>query len=80
MINVFVNFLLKSWVYPWKRTFDYQTKSPWETDPQFCEKVKAMDEFRHGTILMEMIDMSIFDFLIGNLNRAHFETFRWHEL
>lgn len=38
-------------------------------------KVKSQPEFSSGNLLLELIDMSIFDFLIGNMDRHNYQMF-----
>lgn len=47
----------------------------WETNPDFCHKIRENDMYK-GRLLFEMIDMSIFDFLMGNTDRHHYGRFK----
>ncbi|XP_056153095.1 extracellular serine/threonine protein kinase FAM20C isoform X1 [Lampris incognitus] len=47
----------------------------WEVDPDYCEEVKQTPPYDRGTRLLDIMDMTIFDFLMGNMDRHHYETF-----
>lgn len=38
----------------------------WEVDPDYCEEVKQTPPYDSGTRLLDIMDMTIFDFLMGN--------------
>lgn len=39
----------------------------WEVDPDYCEEVKQTPPYDSGTRLLDIMDMTIFDFLMGEL-------------
>lgn len=41
----------------------------WEVDPDYCEEVKQTPPYDSGTRLLDVIDMTIFDFLMGEFLR-----------
>lgn len=43
----------------------------WEVDPDYCDEVKQTPPYDHGTRLLDIMDMTIFDFLMGEFH-AHF--------
>lgn len=43
----------------------------WETDNDYCNHVKAIYDFER---ILDFIDMSIFDFIIGNGDRHQYEV------
>ncbi|XP_010780582.1 extracellular serine/threonine protein kinase FAM20C-like, partial [Notothenia coriiceps] len=47
----------------------------WEVDPDYCDEVKQTPPYDRGTRLLDVMDMTIFDFLMGNMDRHHYETF-----
>ncbi|XP_055518979.1 extracellular serine/threonine protein kinase FAM20C-like [Leucoraja erinacea] len=65
-----------SWRNPWKRSYHKSKKAKWEVNPRYCEKVKKMAPYNTGTRLVDLMDMTILDFLMGNLDRHHYETFQ----
>ncbi|KAL6095285.1 fam20c [Pungitius sinensis] len=65
----------KTWRNPWRRSYHKRKKAEWEVDPDYCEEVKQTPPYDSGTRLLDVIDMTIFDFLMGNMDRHHYETF-----
>lgn len=58
---------------PWQRTYKKNTKAKWENDSHYCLSVqKSTNQER----LLDYVDLSIFDFLIGNADRHHYEVFK----
>lgn len=41
--------------------------SRWEVDPDYCEEVKQTPPYDSGTRILDIMDMTIFDFLMGKL-------------
>lgn len=37
----------------------------WEKDPAYCDTVKQTPPYNHGTRLVDLIDMAVLDFLMG---------------
>ncbi|BFZ03723.1 hypothetical protein BsWGS_06762 [Bradybaena similaris] len=66
----------KTWRNPWKRSYSKHKKAYWEVYDDLCEKVKEKHPYNEGRRLLDVLDMSVFDFLTGNLDRHHYETFR----
>ncbi|XP_035824787.1 extracellular serine/threonine protein kinase FAM20C [Aplysia californica] len=66
----------KTWRNPWKRSYSKHRKAYWEVYNDLCEKVKLKHPYSEGRRLLDVLDMSVFDFLTGNLDRHHYETFR----
>lgn len=65
----------KVWRHPWRRSYNKKKLADWETDEQYCDMVRVMDGYDHGRRLLDIMDMSVFDFLTGNMDRHHYETF-----
>ncbi|XP_067101147.1 extracellular serine/threonine protein kinase FAM20C [Osmerus mordax] len=65
----------KTWRNPWRRSYHKRKKAEWEVDPDYCEEVKQTPPYNRGTRLLDIMDMTIFDFLMGNMDRHHYETF-----
>lgn len=49
----------------------------WEVDENYCNRVKAMKLYNPsaGPRLLDLIDAAIFDFLIDNGDRHHYDVF-----
>lgn len=65
----------KIWRHPWRRSYNKRKKAAWETDDRYCDKVRDSTDYKDGRRLLDLIDMSMFDFLMGNMDRHHYETF-----
>ncbi|XP_053132415.1 extracellular serine/threonine protein kinase FAM20C isoform X1 [Hemicordylus capensis] len=65
----------KTWRNPWRRSYHKRKKAEWEVDPDYCEEVKQTPPYDRGTRVLDIMDMTIFDFLMGNMDRHHYETF-----
>ncbi|KAG7267933.1 hypothetical protein CRUP_013268 [Coryphaenoides rupestris] len=65
----------KTWRNPWRRSYHKRKKAEWEVDPDYCDVVKQTPPYDRGTRLLDVMDMTIFDFLMGNMDRHHYETF-----
>uniref|UniRef100_A0A8D0G4Z6 FAM20C golgi associated secretory pathway kinase n=1 Tax=Sphenodon punctatus TaxID=8508 RepID=A0A8D0G4Z6_SPHPU len=65
----------KTWRNPWRRSYHKRKKAEWEVDPDYCEEVKQTPPYDTGTRVLDIMDMTIFDFLMGNMDRHHYETF-----
>ncbi|KAG8227419.1 hypothetical protein J437_LFUL000428 [Ladona fulva] len=68
---------------PWQRTYKPGRAAKWEVDKDYCVKIMQDQEnqiFREKLLarsrLLDLIDAAIFDFLIGNGDRHHHETFQ----
>uniref|UniRef100_UPI00358F4C22 extracellular serine/threonine protein kinase FAM20C-like isoform X2 n=1 Tax=Myxine glutinosa TaxID=7769 RepID=UPI00358F4C22 len=65
----------KTWRNPWRRSYNKRKKAEWELNPEYCEQVKKTPPYNSGTRLLDVIDMMVFDFLTGNMDRHHYDTF-----
>lgn len=65
----------KTWRNPWRRSYHKRKKAEWEVDPDYCEEVKQTPPYDSGHRVLDIMDMTIFDFLMGNMDRHHYETF-----
>ncbi|XP_022612762.1 extracellular serine/threonine protein kinase FAM20C-like [Seriola dumerili] len=65
----------RSWRSPWRRSYSRTKLARWEKDPTYCDTVKQTPPYDHGTRLVDLIDMAVLDFLMGNMDRHHYETF-----
>ncbi|XP_020779938.1 pseudokinase FAM20A isoform X2 [Boleophthalmus pectinirostris] len=60
---------------PWIRSYTFTGQEEWEVNPFYCDTIKQMQPYNTGNRLLNIIDMAIFDFLIGNMDRHHYEIF-----
>ncbi|AWP18638.1 putative extracellular serine/threonine protein kinase FAM20C-like [Scophthalmus maximus] len=65
----------RSWRSPWRRSYSRTKLAQWQKDPSYCDTVKQTPPYNHGTRLVDLIDMAVLDFLMGNMDRHHYETF-----
>ncbi|KAM9746083.1 extracellular serine/threonine protein kinase FAM20C-like [Menidia menidia] len=65
----------RSWRSPWRRSYSRTKLAQWEKDPGYCDTVKQTPPYNRGTRLVDVIDMAVLDFLMGNMDRHHYETF-----
>ncbi|KAJ8664352.1 hypothetical protein QAD02_006014, partial [Eretmocerus hayati] len=66
----------KVWRHPWRRSYHKRAKAQWETDSDYCKIVRELPPYDEGRRLLDLMDMSVFDFLTGNMDRHHYETFK----
>ncbi|XP_030369881.1 extracellular serine/threonine protein CG31145 isoform X1 [Scaptodrosophila lebanonensis] len=66
----------KLWRHPWRRSYHKRKKAQWETDANYCSMVRDIPPYDEGRRLLDLMDMSVFDFLTGNMDRHHYETFK----
>lgn len=67
----------KLWRHPWRRSYNKKKKAQWELDSSdYCVLIKDIAPYDQEYRLLDLMDMSIFDFLMGNMDRHHYETFK----
>lgn len=44
----------------------------WEVDPDYCDEVKQTPPYDRGTRLLDIMDMTIFDFLMGKSEKKKY--------
>lgn len=66
----------KVWRHPWRRSYHKRRKAQWEVDDDYCDLVKEVHPYNEGRRLLDIMDMSVLDFLMGNMDRHHYETFK----
>ncbi|KAG5682268.1 hypothetical protein PVAND_011632 [Polypedilum vanderplanki] len=66
----------KVWRSPWRRSYDKRRLNPWEVDDNYCQIVRKIPPYDSGRRMLDMMDMAILDFFIGNEDRHHYETFK----
>ena len=42
-------------------------RAVWESNPHYCAQVRTTAPYNSGRRLMDIMDMAVFDFLIGKL-------------
>ena len=52
-------------MHPWRRSYEAGRKAEWETNATYCDGVRATRPFNEGRALLDVMDMAIFDFLMG---------------
>ncbi|KAM4671481.1 extracellular serine/threonine protein kinase FAM20C-like isoform 1-T1 [Amazona ochrocephala] len=65
----------RSWRSPWRRSYHKSKKAEWELNPNYCAQVRKTPPYDRGHRLLDLIDMTVLDFLMGNMDRHHYETF-----
>lgn len=66
----------KVWRHPWRRSYHKRRKAQWETEANYCSVVREIPPYDQGRRLYDLMDMAVFDFLTGNMDRHHYETFK----
>lgn len=67
-------FITQEWPHPWKRTYMPNIDPKWMLHPQnYCETIKSQDLYFGTRKLLDVMDLSILDFLMGNLDRHNYE-------
>ncbi|XP_055300432.1 extracellular serine/threonine protein CG31145-like isoform X2 [Sitodiplosis mosellana] len=62
--------------HPWRKSYDRKRKAIWERDPKYCDRVKRWEEYKEGRRLLDLMDLSLFDFLTGNKDRHHYAVLK----
>ncbi|CAF3573225.1 unnamed protein product [Rotaria sp. Silwood1] len=57
--------------HPYRRSYSSLRQAKWESNENYCYESVMIDEDYHNRLLLDMMDLSAFDFLIGNLDRHH---------
>ncbi|XP_034442410.1 extracellular serine/threonine protein kinase FAM20C-like [Hippoglossus hippoglossus] len=65
----------RSWRSPWRRSYSRSKLAKWETESDYCSKVKTTPPYDKGSRLLDFIDLVVLDFLMSNMDRHHYETF-----
>ncbi|KAG8193632.1 hypothetical protein JTE90_002890 [Oedothorax gibbosus] len=66
---------LKKYRSPWQRTYKDSITARWEQDFNYCDQIKKINMYKRGNRLLDLIDAAVFDYLIGNADRHHYEVF-----
>ncbi|KAK2101120.1 Glycosaminoglycan xylosylkinase [Saguinus oedipus] len=67
---------LQKHCHPWGRTYREGKLSRWEYDESYCDAVKKTSPYDSGPCFLDIIDTAVFDYLIGNADRHHYESFQ----
>ncbi|XP_024942766.1 glycosaminoglycan xylosylkinase [Cephus cinctus] len=69
------HFKLSKHRHPWQRTYKLDKLAMWETDFNYCKKVKKTKTYAPhlSSRLLGLVDTAIFDFLMDNGDRHHYE-------
>ncbi|XP_026828608.1 glycosaminoglycan xylosylkinase isoform X2 [Ooceraea biroi] len=61
--------------HPWQRTYKKNKLAAWEVNEAYCDKVKDSKAYspQSSNRLLDLIDTAIFDFLMDNGDRHHYE-------
>ncbi|XP_054843972.1 extracellular serine/threonine protein kinase FAM20C-like [Eublepharis macularius] len=65
----------RSWRSPWRRSYSRSKKAEWELNQNYCTQVRQTPPYNRNSRLLSLIDMTVLDFLMGNMDRHHYETF-----
>uniref|UniRef100_A0A5S6QRH0 Fam20C domain-containing protein n=1 Tax=Trichuris muris TaxID=70415 RepID=A0A5S6QRH0_TRIMR len=64
---------------PYRRTYSKKKqKAEWQQDNTYCQRrliTNASSPFSKGRMLLDLIDLSVLDFLMGNQDRHHMDAF-----
>lgn len=66
----------KVWRHPWRRSYHKRRKAQWEVDGDYCDLIRSTPPYDRGRRLLDIVDMAVLDFLMGNMDRHHYETFK----
>ncbi|CAH1780515.1 unnamed protein product [Owenia fusiformis] len=65
--------------HPWQRTYKDGIQARWEYDNNYCNNVvKVTSPNNKPPRLLDLLDANVFDYIIGNADRHHYETFLNH--
>lgn len=67
-------FKLKMHRHPWRRLYKKGHLAPWEENDGHCLRVQKHKLYSKGPRLLDLIDVAVFDFLIGNADRHLYEV------
>ncbi|XP_075941428.1 extracellular serine/threonine protein kinase FAM20C-like [Anarhichas minor] len=65
----------RTWRSPWRRSYSRSKLATWESEPDYCSTVTKTPPYDRGTRLVDFMDLVVLDFLMGNMDRHHYETF-----
>lgn len=59
--------------HPYRRTYTKRKKAEWEINEKYCEQTVFKNTIYHSKHFLDLIDLSIFDFITSNMDRHHYE-------
>lgn len=62
--------------HPWRRSYHKRRKADWEFNNTYCDNIRKHPPYDEGRRLPDLMDMAVFDFLTGNMDRHHYEIFK----
>jgi extracellular serine/threonine protein kinase FAM20C len=63
----------KATTHPYRRSYNRKRKADWEINQNYCTENVFTDDLFQSKLLLDLMDMAVFDFLTGNMDRHHFE-------
>ena len=66
-----------TWINPWRRMHREDKMAYWEVKDDLCDLVKQEPPFSKYRRLLDLIEMHIFDFVMGNMDWHHYETYKY---
>lgn len=68
------SWVLKKVRHPWQRSYR-SAPAAWEVYKDYCLIIRSGKTYKDESRLLDLIETSVFDFLIGNGDRHHYELF-----
>lgn len=62
-----------STMHPYRRSYNKKKKAEWEINDNYCSEQVFQDTSLMNKLMLDLIDLSIFDFITGNMDRHHYE-------
>jgi hypothetical protein len=59
--------------HPYRRTYNKKKKAEWEINEQYCVENIFQDDTYQSKLILDIMDMAVFDFITGNMDRHHYE-------
>lgn len=59
--------------HPYRRSYNKKKKAEWETNEKYCIENVFQDDVYQSKLILDLMDMAVFDFITGNMDRHHYE-------
>ncbi len=59
--------------HPYRRSYSKKKLVEWEHNDNYCYEQVFQDTDLHSRTMLDIMDMAVFDFIIGNMDRHHYE-------